>query len=145
MFIEWILMWKITYLLSVIDIYLKRNILAFDFICNAKLLKLCFMNCLHQSFSSTGRRPASLCHGGLSVVRACVNFCFKRHLLWNRWTDFDETLQKWSLDGPLPKLLKWPWSLWNSGCYGNGKKKLKKSSPLKPQFLELRYLVWSII
>ena len=31
-------------------------------------------------FSSTGGRPASLCHGPLSV---CVNFFFKRLLLWN--------------------------------------------------------------
>ena len=36
-------------------------------------------------FSSTGRRPASLCHGPLSVVRPsvrpCVNFFFKHLLL----------------------------------------------------------------
>ena len=35
-------------------------------------------------FSSTGRRPASLCHGLLSVVRPCVRLCvnfFFKHLL----------------------------------------------------------------
>ena len=34
--------------------------------------------------SSTGRRPASLCHGPLSVVRQCVRPCvnfFFKHLL----------------------------------------------------------------
>ena len=38
-------------------------------------------------FISTGRRPASLCHGPLSVVRLAVcpsvNFFFKHLFLWN--------------------------------------------------------------
>ena len=64
-------------------------------------------------FSSTGHRPASLCHGLLSVVhlcvcssvRLCVNFFFK-HLLWNYLLDFDEISQKCSCHGPLQNFLK---------------------------------------
>ena len=32
---------------------------------------------------------------------------FKQHLLLNHWLDFDQTLQEWSLVGPLSKLFKW--------------------------------------
>ena len=59
--------------------------------------------------SSTGHRPASLCHGPLSVmcasvcacVRLSVKFFFKHHLLWNYSSDFDEISQKCSFHGPL--------------------------------------------
>ena len=48
------------------------------------VIKLAFLTSL-SIFSSTGHRPASLCHGPLSVVRAsvhpCVNFFFKHLLL----------------------------------------------------------------
>ena len=71
-------------------------------------------------FSSTGRRPASLCHGLLSVaVRPCVNFFFKHLLLWNYLSDFDEILQECSCHGPLQNLLKKIDSVKNSGCHGN--------------------------
>ena len=61
-------------------------------------------------FSSTGRSPASLCHGLLSVVRACVrpciNFFFKHLLLGNYLSDFDEISQKCSCHGLLQNFLK---------------------------------------
>ena len=41
-----------------------------------------------------------------SFVRACINNFFKQHLLWNHLLDFDQTLQEWSLGGPLSKLFK---------------------------------------
>jgi hypothetical protein len=45
----------------------------------------------------------------------------------------------------LPKLFKKINSMQNSGCHGNRKEKLKKSSCLKPQGLELRYLAFSTL
>jgi hypothetical protein len=39
-----------------------------------------------------------------SVVRPSVSFSHLNLLLWNRWTDFNQTWQKCSLDGPLPDL-----------------------------------------
>ena len=47
------------------------------------------------------------CDRSLSVVRLSgVNFCFKRLLLQNCWTDFEILSQKCSLGDSLPKLLK---------------------------------------
>ena len=77
--------------------------------------------------SSTGHRPASLCHGLLSVVRACVrpsvrpsvNFFFKHHLLRNYLLDFDKISQKCSCHGPLQNFLKKFDSVKNCGCHGN--------------------------
>ena len=86
--------------------------------------------------SSTGRRPASLCHGPVSVVRPCVrpcvNFFFKHLLRWNYLSDFDEISQKCSHHGPLQNFwnnlipsktlvamatkLKIFWNLWKSSC-----------------------------
>ena len=57
-------------------------------------------------FSSTGHRPASLCHGPLSVVRPSVNFFFKHLLRWNYLSDFDEISQKCFHHGPLQNFLK---------------------------------------
>ena len=72
-------------------------------------------------FSSTGHRPASLCHGPLSVVRASirpyVNFFFKHLLLWNYLSDFDEISQKCSHHD----------SFKNSGCHGNKTENFLKS------------------
>ena len=53
----------------------------------------------------------SFCDPSMSGVRrpcvcASVNNFFKQHLLWNRLLDFDQTLQEWSLGGPLSKLFK---------------------------------------
>ena len=60
-------------------------------------------------FSSTGQRPASYCHGVVSVmrpsirssVRASVNFFFKKLLLRNYWLDFYQISQECSFGGPL--------------------------------------------
>ena len=82
--------------------------------------QLVFIGFLHAQsstvFSSTGHRPASLCHGLLSVVclrpagrvsvRPCVNFFFKHLLLWNYLSDFDEISQKCSCHCPLQNCWK---------------------------------------
>ena len=76
-------------------------------------------------FSSTGRRPASLCHGLWSVhasVCPCVNFFFKHLLLWNYLSEFDEISQKWKNLIPsktvvaMATKLKKFWKLWKSSC-----------------------------
>ena len=78
-------------------------------------------------FSSTGHRPASLCHGLLCIpasVRApCVNFFFKHLLLENYLSDFDEISQKCSCHGPLQNFLK---KFKNCGCHGNKTEKILK-------------------
>ena len=43
----------------------------------------------------------SFCHPS---VRLSVSFSHLNLLLWNCWTDFNQTCQKCSLDGPLPDL-----------------------------------------
>ena len=70
-----------------------------------------------STFSSTGRRPVSYCHGVLSVVRpsghpavrpsvcASINSSFKK-LLRNYWLDFYEISQECSLGGPLSNSFK---------------------------------------
>ena len=65
-------------------------------------------------------------------VRPSVNNYLKNLLLWNRPTDFNETSQKWSLADALSENFKNLNSMKNSGCHGNRKKKLKKSSCPKP-------------
>ena len=64
----------------------------------------------------------------IGIYRENVNNCFKRHLLLNRLANFDETSQGCSLGGALSKLLKEMNSMQNSGCHGNRKEKLQKSS-----------------
>ena len=72
-------------------------------------------HCCLKIFSSTGRRPASYCHGvGTSCVRpsvrssvrASVNFFFKKLLLRNYWLDFNQISQECSLGGPLSNSFK---------------------------------------
>jgi hypothetical protein len=46
----------------------------------------------------------SYCHHWASVVRPSVNFSHFNQLLWSHWTNLNQTLVEWSLDGPLPKL-----------------------------------------
>ena len=69
-----------------------------------------FQNCVRQPhppfkmaaiFSSPGHRPCELL-SWVSVRRPSVSFSHLNPLLWNRWTDFNQTCQKCSLDGPLP-------------------------------------------
>ena len=69
-------------------------------------------------FSSTGQRPASYCHGVVSVmrlsirpsvrscVRASVNSSFKKLLLRNYLLDFYKISQECSLGGPLSNSFK---------------------------------------
>ena len=60
-------------------------------------------------FSSPGERlKVSFCDWSSSLVRhPSVNIVLKRHLLLNRWVDFEIILQACSLGDPLPKLPKW--------------------------------------
>ena len=46
----------------------------------------------------------SYCHHWASVVRSSVNFSHFNQLLWSHWSNLNQTLVEWSLDGPLPKL-----------------------------------------
>ena len=95
---------------------------------------------LQAIFSSTGHRPASLCHGPLSVVRACVrpsvrpcvNFFFKHLLRWNYYwilLKFHRNVPtmvlfriSWNNLIPSKTLvamatkLKIFWNLWKSSC-----------------------------
>ena len=99
---------------------------------------------------------STMCSGWAIVINCClasVRLCvrpsvdnyLKNLLLWNRPTHFNETLQKWSLGDALSEKFKDMNSVKNSGCHGNRKKKLWKSSCSKPWGLELSYLACSII
>ena len=72
---------------------------------------LCFI------FSSPGHRPCELL-SWVSVRRPSVSFSHLNFLLWNRWTDFNQTCQKCSLDGPLPDLCFWCRFEIQHGCQG---------------------------
>ena len=73
-------------------------------------------------------------------------------LLWNYWADLNQTLQKWSLGGPLPKFCTAFQTSNQDGRQAINRKNegwnLKKSSPLKllsrsqPNFTEM-ILGWS--
>jgi hypothetical protein len=52
--------------------------------------------------SSPGHRPCELL--SWVSVRPSVSFSYLTLLLCNRWTDFNQTCHKCSLDGPLPDL-----------------------------------------
>ena len=99
--------------------------------CTWTLTLACLSFELLPFLSFTGRRPASLCHGPLSVlrpsiclavhpsIRLCINFFFKHLLLWNYLSDFDKISQKCSCHGPLQNFLKKFDSVKNCGCHGN--------------------------
>ena len=59
-------------------------------------------------------------HPSLSAAAssASVNFSYFHLLLWNHWTDLDQTWQKCSLGGPLPgPIMCSDWlKLWRSSC-----------------------------
>jgi hypothetical protein len=57
-------------------------------------------------FSSPGHRPCELL-SWVSVRRPSVSFSHLNLPLWNRWTDFNQTCHRCSLDGPLPDLCFW--------------------------------------
>jgi len=69
-------------------------------------------------FSSPGLKGnVSFCHHFASVS---VNFSYFHLLLWNHWTDLDQTWQKCSLGGLPSDLLFWCRSeiqLWKSSCH----------------------------
>ena len=46
----------------------------------------------------------SYCHYWASVVCPSVNISHFNQLLWSHWVNLNQTLVKWSLDVPLPKL-----------------------------------------
>ena len=68
-------------------------------------------------FSSPGHRPCALL-SWVSIRRPSVSFSHLNLLSWNRWTDFNQTCQKCSLDGPLPYLCFWCWFEIQHGCQG---------------------------
>ena len=74
--------------------------------------------------SSPGHRTCELL-SWISVHRPSVSFSHLTILLWNCWTDFNQTCHTCSLDGPLPDLCFWlpgpiacsDWlKLWKSSC-----------------------------
>ena len=88
------------------------------------IIKILKMNII---FSSTGRRPASLCHGPLSVVRPSV-----RALTFSLNIFFSETtyriLMKFHRNVPaLVLFLKEFDSVKNCGCHGNKTEKNSKT------------------
>ena len=72
-------------------------------------------------FSSPGQSPCEFL-SWVSVrrpsVRPSVSFSHLTLLLWNRWTDFNQTYQKCSFDGSLPGLCFWCWFEIQNGCQG---------------------------
>ena len=68
------------------------------------------------------------------VVRqrpSVVNFSHFRHLLWNCWTEFNETLQEAGSQCPLPSLCFLGWSEKQDGCRGLWLAETFSTSPLK--------------
>ena len=87
---------------SLLCLFLEKKTLIEDsFLQKSPLLVKC--NC---NFFCT--RPCDLL-SWVSVRRPSVSFSHLNPLLWNRWTDFNQTCQKCSLDGPLPDLCFWCW------------------------------------
>ena len=79
-----------------------------------------------------------------SVVWHLSSIYFKQCLL-NYWVKFRQTLQKWTLDGPLSKILKDFYSMQNSGCLGNQNENKKSSQKLTGWFenrLAQMVLLW---
>jgi hypothetical protein len=71
-------------------------------------LCLCFVIIL---FSITMFSLFLLAHLAIGHVSFCpsVTFSHLNLLLWNRWTDFNQTCQKYSLDGHIQDLCFWCW------------------------------------
>ena len=63
-----------------------------------------------------------------------VGIKLKKNLLWNYWANLNQTLLKWSLDGPLPKLCPVIPTSNQDGCQAKYRKRgdeIKKKSSLK--------------
>jgi hypothetical protein len=52
------------------------------------------------------------------IVHPSVSFSHLTLLFWNRWTDFNQTCHRCSLDGPLPDLCFWCRLEIQHGCQG---------------------------
>ena len=76
-----------------------------------------YYNCKIPVFNSPGHRPCELL-SWLSVRRPSFSFSHLNLLLWNHWTELNQTCQKCSLDGPLPELCFWCWFEIQHGCQG---------------------------
>ena len=73
------------------------------------------------------------CDHALSVVHpSVVNFSHFRLLLWNRWTEFNQTLQEAISQPPLPSLCFSGWSEKQDGRPGLWLAETFSTSPLKP-------------
>jgi len=46
---------------------------------------------------------------GVTILHWNISGNFQTTLFLNRWWEFDQTQQEWSLCGPLQKLFKWFW------------------------------------
>ena len=92
-------------------------------------------------FSSTGQRPASYCHGVVSVTCASVNFSFKKLLLRNYGLDFYQISQECSLGGPFsnPSNNSVPWRILVAMATKLKKKKIKISSSQATNWIALLF------
>ena len=83
----------------------------------------CMSSVYNLVFSSIGRQPTDLCHGQVSVGRACIcpsihAATFFKHLLWNYASNFDWTSQNWSCHGLHQNSFKEHDSDEHTGCHG---------------------------
>ena len=101
--------------------------------------KSCWLNLWCEKFFFSAPEPKAqvhYCEHVLSVVRrpssVVVNFSHFRLLLWNRWTEFDETLQEGRYQRPLPSLCFSGRSEKQDGRPGLWLAETFSTSPLKP-------------
>ena len=85
----------------------------------------------------------------LSVRRPSVNFSHFNQLLWSHWTNLNQTLVEWSLDGPLPNFCPMIPTSNQDGCQAKiekGGMKLKKNLLLWNYWANLNQtlLKWSL-
>ena len=93
-------------------------------------------------WSRVVRRPLSV---RLSVCPSVVNFSHFRLLLWNHWTEFNETWQEARSQRPLPSLCFSGRSEKQDGCPGLWLAETFSTSPLKPLNVIQRNLTGSKI
>ena len=67
----------------------------------------------------------SYCDHSVVVVRLSIHNFFEQHLPLNRWANFNQIPQEWSLGGTDSKLFKDLESMQDSDCHSNQKKNLK--------------------
>ena len=76
--------------------------------------------------------PSSVVRPSVRPSSVVVNFSHFRLLLWNRWTEFDETLQEGRSQRPLPSLCFLGWSEKQDGSPGLWLAETFSTSSLKP-------------